>query len=283
MILPKIPASRIEKGKFIGVLEKLVGSKFTGFAKVAYRKEELSVAEVLFDGGKIIAAEVTKVKSKRSVAGDDAMLEIEALDNVVVEIYYLNSEDVRKIFEMNRNLEVKERKLPISPPKESKAEIEVKAVKAPEISRESILEKYNVSPPTESEIESIIENALGNSELYLDFERQKIMERYGIRKPSNEEVDQIIANALDLGEPAEEVEKDFETVKSEIIKLLETKLGKPAKKAIDIVSSCKSMWELSQNAGEIRNTLKALVVFIPRKKVDEVITEIEQKIGSRLG
>lgn len=283
MILPKIPASRIEKGKFPVIAEKLVSSRFTGFAKVAYRREELSVAEILFDSGKIIAVEVTKVKSKRSVVGDDAMLEIETLDNVVAEIYSLNSEDVRKIFEMNRNLEVRERRLPISMQKELKAEIKVKAVEAPEIERKSVLEKYNISPPTESEIDSIIENALGNSELYLDFERQKIMKKYGIRRPSDEEVEQIISNALDLGEYREEVERDFETVKSELIRLLETKIGKPAKKAIDIVSSCNSMLELSQKSDELGKSLKALVVFIPRKKVEEVIAEIEQKIGRRLG
>ncbi|MEM0353233.1 MAG: DUF2226 domain-containing protein [Archaeoglobaceae archaeon] len=117
----------------------------------------------------------------------------------------------------------------------------------------------------------------------MEIEKQKILDKYGIKKPKDEEIEQIIANAL--GEEIEEVEleADFESVKSEIIKILETKLGKPAKKAIDIVSSCKSMPELFQNAEEISKALKTLVVFIPKKKVEDVIAEIEQKIGRKLG
>ncbi|MEM0202513.1 MAG: DUF2226 domain-containing protein [Archaeoglobaceae archaeon] len=279
MILPKISATRIDRGKFASIVENLLNSKFTGFVKVAFRKDELSIAEILFENGKAIAAEVTKVKSKRSLSGDSAIAEIRDLENVVVEVYALAPGEVKKIFEMNRSFEVKET-FPIRPA-EPPPKTDVKA----KSEKEAILEKYNISLPQENEIESLIENAIGNSEFYVEIEKQKILDKYGIKKPRDEEIEQIIANAL--GEETEEVEvgveKDFETVKSEIIKILETRLGKPAKKAIDIVNSCKSMSELSQNAEEIGKALKALVVFIPRKKVEEVIAEIEQKIGRRLG
>ncbi len=43
------------------------------------------------------------------------------------------------------------------------------------------------------------------------------------------------------------------------------------------------MPELFQNAEEISKALKTLVVFIPKKKVEDVIAEIEQKIGRKLG
>lgn len=277
MILPKVSATRIDKGKFLSIVENLMSSEFTGFAKIAYRKDELSVAELLFENGKIIAAEVTKIKSKRSLSGDDAIAEIKDLENVVVEIYTLAPGELKKIFEANRGFEVKE-KFPIKP-------VEPKpktGLKAPKSEKEALLEKYNISPPKEEEIELIIESALGNSEFYLEFEREKIMDKYGIRRPSDEEIDQIIANAL--GEESEEVEvkKDFESLKSEIISILDSRLGKPAKKAVDIVNSCKSMEELTQKAEELGKALKTLIVFVPRKKVEDVVAEIEQKIGRRL-
>lgn len=59
-------------------------------------------------------------------------------------------------------------------------------------------------------------------------------------------------------------------------------MGKVAKKAIDIVNSCKDEKELAQNAEAIGKSLKSLVVFIPRKKVEEVIAEIEKKIGRKI-
>ncbi|MEM2119899.1 MAG: DUF2226 domain-containing protein [Archaeoglobaceae archaeon] len=275
MILPKISATRIERGNFTGIVESLVNSKFTGFVKVAFRKDELSIAEILFENGKAIAAELTKIKSKKSLGGDNAISEIKDLENVVVEVYTLAPRDVKKIFEMNRGFEVKETfPLQSAGPK---TDLKAKSEKG------ALLEKYNISLPQENEIESLIENAIGNSEFYVEIEKQKILDKYGIKKPKDEEIEQIIANAL--GEEIEEVEleADFESVKSEIIKILETKLGKPAKKAIDIVSSCKSMPELFQNAEEISKALKTLVVFIPKKKVEDVIAEIEQKIGRKLG
>lgn len=273
MILPKLQPTKIEKGKLPSILEGLVNAKFTGFAKIAYRKDELSVAEILFDQGKIIAAEVTKVKSKKSVAGDSAIAEIGNLENIVAEIYALSPEDAKKVFEMNRSSEVKKKPSSLQPEK---------AKEGPEVlgvNKASLLEKYKITLPTENEIESLIEDALGNSEIYSEIEKQKILEKYGIRKPTEEEIDRIIANALGSDEPEERVEGDFEKIRSEIIEILESRIGKPAKKAIEIISSCRDMRELSQNTEEIVRTLRTLVVFVPRKKVEDVIAEIEQKIG----
>lgn len=283
MILPKTTLTRIERGKFETLLENLLKSKFTGFAKIAFRKDELGIAEILFDSGKILAAEVTKMKSKRSLIGDDVMAELANLENVVVEIYALTAEEVRKIFEMNQSSGVRGKGFQISQTAEVRAEIKTETKsEVPKSQREVILKKYN-SPPKEHEVDSLIENSLGDSEFYVDIDKERIMKKYGIRRPREEEIDEIIANALGESRIAEMVGEDFDTIKSDTIKILESKLGKLAKKAIDIVSSCKSMSELLQKADEIGRTLKSLVIFVPRKRVEEVIVEIEQKIGKRLG
>lgn len=287
MILPKASLTKIEKGSFDAIVENLEKSNFTGFIKIAFRKDELSVAEILFENGKILAAEIAKMKSKKSIVGDDAIAEMRNLEKVVVEIYTLSSGEIRKIFDMNRSFEVKEKKEQlISRPQKTNTGVMLEIKEVPKSEREVIIEKYNISLPNESEIDSLIKNTIGNSELYLDIEKQKILERYGIKKPREEEIEQIIANALGESEGeviADKVDKDFETIKSEIIKILESKVGKPAKRAIEIVDSCKSMSELSRNAKELSKALKALVVFVPKKKVEEVISEIEERIGKKIG
>ncbi|MDI9610000.1 MAG: DUF2226 domain-containing protein [Archaeoglobaceae archaeon] len=267
MILPKTSLTKIEKGKVEKILENLSLSKFSGYIKVGFKRDELCSAEVLLDGGKIVAAEVIRVRSKTSIYGDEAISAISDLDNSVVEIYVLNADQVKKAIELNKSAFVTERGMMI-------------------VERSKIIEKYGIPKPDEKEIEQAITESVGNSELAFEIEKEKVMRKYGITKPSEEEVDYLISNALgDL--EAEEIQGaqtavDFGNLRKEIVDLLYSEIGKPSKKAVSIIESCVSYEDLIKKGAEIDKALRTLIMFIPKDKIDGVITKIEQKIGRKL-
>lgn len=288
MILPKTALTRIEKGRFDKILENLSVSNFNGYIKVAFRKGELCSGEVLLESGKIIAVEIIKIKSKLSVYGDAALSELLSLDSSVVEIYPLDSAQVKKSAEMNQIALVKE-----TPRIRIKAEEKISlttAVKEEEIKdRERIMEKYGITPPENGEIKKIIQNSIGNSELALELEeslklskpvneeQEKILQKYGIKKPKEEEIEFLIANALGTEEAM-----DFNTLKKELIELITSKVGKPSKKAVSIIESCNSYDELMEKKGELGKSLRSLVMFIPREKINMLIADIEDRLGTKL-
>lgn len=259
MILPKTSLTKIEKGRPEKVLENLSLSRFTGYIKMGFKRDELCSAEVLLEDGKIIAAEVIKVRSKTSVYGDDAMYTILDLENSVVEIYMLNAEQVKKAIELNKNAFVTE--------------------------RGRRLERIKITEPERGR-EGVIRESAGTSGLSLEVEREKILRKYGITKPSEEEVDYLISNALGELEVEEtreiQVGVDFDSLKKEVVDLLYSEIGKPSKKAVSIIESCKSYEELLKNGAEIIKALRTLVMFIPKEKIEEVIGKLEQKIGRKL-
>jgi hypothetical protein len=111
MIVPKLTLTKVEKGKFQEILEIISKSKFSGYVRVGFKKGELSLGEIIFENGKPIIAEVSKLKSKTSISGDAAIRELENLEYVVAEIYTMTTDQLRKVVEMNRGLEVKEAKV----------------------------------------------------------------------------------------------------------------------------------------------------------------------------
>lgn len=267
MIVPKLTLTKVEKGKFQEILEIISKSKFSGYVRVGFKKGELSLGEIIFENGKPIIAEVSKLKSKTSISGDAAIRELENLEYVVAEIYTMTTDQLRKVVEMNRGLEVKE----------AKVEIDTKV--KPE--KKALYEKYGIKPPEEWEIQKIIRDSLENSEFFSEIEKHDSLAKYGIKRPREEEIDAIISNVLGEYEE-EEIKPEFEALKAEIVETISSRLGKAAKKAVDMVKSCKSERDLIQNAGAIGKTLKSLTVFVPKKKVEEVIAEIEKRIGQKI-
>ncbi|MDK2795628.1 MAG: uncharacterized protein PWQ58_827 [Archaeoglobaceae archaeon] len=263
MILPKTSLTKIERGKFSKILENLILSKFSGYIKVGFKKEELCSAEVLLENGEILAAEIVRVKSRTSIYGDDALSELANLENSVVEIYVLNTEQIKRAYELNKSAKVSEGS-------------------TMRLERNKIIEKYGIANPDEREIEQAITMAIGNSELAFELEREKIMNKYGIKKPSEEEIDYLISNALGEETEVSATAVDFEQLKKEILDLLYSKIGKPSRKTASIIESCGSYDELIRKGAEIEKSLKTLVMFVPREKIDEVISDIEQKIGKKL-
>jgi hypothetical protein len=262
MILPKTALTKIEKGRFEKILENLMLSKFSGYIRVGFKRDELCSAEVLLENGKILAAEILKIRSKRSIFGDEVFSELSNLENSVVEIYTLGPEQIKKAFELNKSAMVSEGGIM-------------------RLEKSKIIEKYGIAKPEEKEIEQVITEAVGNSELALELEREKIMNKYGIKKPSKEEIDYLISNALGE-EKVEATTADFAQLKRELVDLLYSNLGKPSKKTVSIIESCGTYEELIKRGAEIERALRSLVVFIPREKIDGVISEIEQKIGKKL-
>jgi len=263
MILPKTALTKIEKGKFERIIENLMLSKFSGYIRVGFKRDELCSAEVLLENGKILAAEITKIKSKKSVYGDEVLSELANLENSVVEIYTLSPEQIKKAFELNKSARVSE-------------------AGVMRLERDKIIESYGIAKPDEKEIEQVITEAVGNSELAVELEREKIMNKYGIKKPSEEEIDYLISNALGEEEIEEAGSVDFGQLKRELVDLLNSKIGKPSKKTVSIIESCGSYEELVKKGAEIERALRTLVMFIPKEKIEEVISEIEQKIGRKL-
>jgi len=288
MILPKTKLEKIEKGKFEKIVDTLVSSKYNGYIKVAFKKSELCSGEVLFGSGKILAAEIMRIKSKSSVYGDAVISELFTLDNCIVEIYPLDSEQVEKALEMNQIAIVKVEPKRIAEEVSSTPDTTT-VERAQKIEREQIMNKYGITPPSNGEIKKIIQNSIGNSELALEIEeslkaseptneeQEKILKKYGIKKPNEEEIEFLISSALGAEE-----EVDFNKLKKELIELVTSKIGKPSKKTVSIIESCNSYEELLEKREELEKSLRSLVMFIPREKINMLIADIEEKIGRKL-
>jgi len=244
MLIPKGEAIELGKrGSFRDIIRELSESGFSGYVEVSYKIDELSKGKVLFNKGKIVAAGIQRIISKKEVVGSDALKELLSLENCVADVYALTEENVAKAMEWNKKAVVKE--LP--------------------------------------EGEEKVEGGLSEKVITTPDEREAILRKYGIRMPSQEEIDQIIINALEgsyeLLEPTTVSTTSFESLKRALEETAELYLGKLSRKVIDVIESCTSAEELVERFPEIRSAAKSLVVFVSRKKIDEMLSEMERIIG----
>ncbi|MET1123891.1 MAG: DUF2226 domain-containing protein [Archaeoglobaceae archaeon] len=240
MILPKGEAVEIgRRGRLAEVVAELQAGNFTGYVEVSYRTDELSKGRILFRNGEILAANVTKVVSKKSLDGDDALEELMEVENCVADIYALSDDKVEKAVAWNQKSLVIQKAKP-------KVEVE---------------EKVGVGESAEA----------GLSEATTS--REEVLKKYNIKPPSQEEIEALIRNAL------EEPLLDEEELIEEIRKLLEKSFGKAAKRAISMLNGVSSVDQLRENFDVLERELKKLTLFFPRKKVDEVLEEIRSLIG----
>uniref|UniRef100_A0A7C3ZET3 DUF2226 domain-containing protein n=1 Tax=Archaeoglobus fulgidus TaxID=2234 RepID=A0A7C3ZET3_ARCFL len=242
MLIPKGEVLELgRRGNFRDILRELSEGRFSGYVEVSYKKGELSRARVLFSNGKIVAAGVQRVISKSKISGEKALEELLTLENCVADVYILDEEKIAKALEWNRNAVV-----------EHLPETEVK-----------------------------VEGGLTEEVITTPEERDAILKKYGIRLPSEEEIDQIIANALDGSYDIYTAIKpgDFDSLKKSLVSTAELYLGKMSKKVADVINDCKSAEELVERFDEIRSAAKSLVIFVSRKKIDEMLSEMEKLIG----
>jgi len=247
MMIPKGEVVELGKrGNFRDILKELSATGFTGYLEVSYKKGELSRAKVLFSNGKIVAAGIKRVISKSEIVGEKALEELLGLESCVVDVYALDEGKVAKALEWNRN---------------------------------AVVEHL---PETEVEVEG----GLTEEIITTPDEREAILKKYGIKLPSEEEIDQIIMNALDgsydVIAATTSAPGDFESLKNSLISTAELYLGKMSKKVVDVINDCKSAEELVERFDEIRSAAKSLVIFIPRKKIDEMLSEMERLIGESI-
>ena len=111
-------------------------------------------------------------------------------------------------------------------------------------------------------------------------DREAIIRKYGIKVPSEEEIDQLIMNVLE--DRTAISPSDFQSVQNSLIEVANRYMGKLSRKVVEIIKSCSSMEELVERFPEIQRTAKSLVVFIPRKKIDEMLSEMEEVIGKEI-
>ncbi len=147
---------------------------------------------------------------------------------------------------------------------------EEEVAKAVEWNRGSLVE---VSLEEEKTVE------LGTDSVATPKDREEILKKYGIRMPSEEEIDQLIISAR---EDTHTTLGDFETVQKALVDVANQYLGKLSRKVVEVIKSCSSMEELVDRFPEIQKTARSLVVFIPRKKIDEMLSEMEGIIGREI-
>lgn len=131
------------------------------------------------------------------------------------------------------------------------------------------------------EEEKAVEGGLSEDSIATPEDREAIMRKYGIRMPSEEEIDQLIISALEDTHPAVSV-GDFESVQKALIDVANQHLGKLSRKVVEVIKSCSSMEELVDRFPEIQRAARSLVVFIPRKKIDQMLSEMEEIIGREI-
>ncbi len=244
MLIPKGDAIKLGKrGSFREAIRELSDSGFSGYVEVSYKITELSKGKVLFNNGKIVAVGIQRVISKKEVVGSEALGELLSLENCVVDVYALTEEKVAKAMEWNK-----------------KAVVE--------------------GLPEE---ESKVTGGLTEEVITTPYEREAILKKYGIRMPSEEEIDQLIINALEGGyeiiESAATPVDDFESLKQALEETAELYLGKVSKKVNELIESCTSAEELVDRFPEIKSKAKSLVVFASRKKIDDMLAEMERIIS----
>jgi len=247
MLIPKGEVLELGKrGNFRDILRELSDSGFTGYLEVSYKKGELSKAKVLFSNGKIVAAGIQRVISKSEVVGEKALEELLSLENCVADVYVLDEEKMAKALEWNKNAVVEH--LP--------------------------------------EMEVEVEGGLTEEVITTPDEREAILKKYGIKMPSEEEIDQIITSALDgsyeVISATSSIPGDLDSLKKSLISTAELYLGKMSKKVVDLINNCSSAEELVERFDEIRSAAKSLVIFVPRKKIDEMLSEMEKLIGESI-
>lgn len=244
MLIPKGESLELgRRGNFRGIISELSAAGLSGYLEVSYKKDELSRGKVLFSKGKIVAAGIQRVISKKEVVGEEALEELLNLENCVVDIYTLDEEKIARALEWNKK---------------------------------AVVEHL---PAGEAEVEGgLTEEVISTPE-----EKEAILKKYGIKIPSEEEIDQIIMNALDgsydLVSATLSVPEDFESLKKSLESTAELFLGKMSKKVVDVIRDCKTTEELVDRFDEIRSAAKSLVIFVPRKKIDEMLSEMERIIG----
>ncbi|WP_290597807.1 MULTISPECIES: DUF2226 domain-containing protein [unclassified Archaeoglobus] len=245
MLIPKGDAIELGKrGSFRDVIRELSDSRFSGYVEVSYKITELSKGKVLFNNGKVVAAGIQRVISKKEVVGSDALRELLTLESCVVDVYALTEENVAKAMEWNKKAVVEE--LP--------------------------------------EEESRVSGGLTEEVITTPDEREAILKKYGIRVPTQEEIDQLIINALEGGyeiieSTAETPVGSFESLKQALEETAELYLGKLSKKVNEVIESCSSTEELVDRFPEITSKAKSLVVFVSRKKIDDMLAEMERIIS----
>ncbi len=106
-------------------------------------------------------------------------------------------------------------------------------------------------------------------------DRERLLEKYGIKEPSPEEIDHLIKSALE----EETSPADFSTAKEEMLRIADRYLGKLSKKVVRIIESCNSLEELVEKFPEIESAANSLVIFVPRKKIDEMLDEMRGLLG----
>jgi len=103
MLIPKGDAIELGKrGSFREVIRELSDSGFSGYVEVSYKITELSKGKVLFNNGKVVAAGIQRVISKKEIVGREALGELLSLENCVVDVYALTEEKVAKAMEWNK-------------------------------------------------------------------------------------------------------------------------------------------------------------------------------------
>ncbi|WP_202320335.1 DUF2226 domain-containing protein [Archaeoglobus neptunius] len=244
MLIPKGQTLELgRRGAFREIIRELSETEFSGYVEVSYKKEELTKGKVLFSGGKIVAAGIQRVISKKEILGSDALKELLSLESCVADIYALDEKNIAKALEWNKKAVVEE--LP--------------------------------------EGEKEMEDGLTEDVITTPDERERILKKYGIKMPTDEEIDQIIINALEGGyDVVSTTAGDFESLKKALISTAELYLGKLSRKVINVINDCKSSEELVERFPEIKSAAKSLVVFVPRKKIDDMLSEMERIVGESI-
>jgi hypothetical protein len=98
MILPKAEFLGIFRGKPIEYCDRIRN----GYLKISWKdSDDIYSASVVIRNGEPIMADVEFIKSKRILKGKEALERIFRVDYAVVELYSVDSGDIRKIVSMN--------------------------------------------------------------------------------------------------------------------------------------------------------------------------------------
>ncbi len=311
MLIPKgDPVEVGRRGEFKSVVKSLLDTNFSGYVEVSYKTDELSRGRVLIKDGKVLAAGVTKVLSKREILGNQALSEMLELRNCVVDVYSLSGDKLEKAVEWNRNavvskaeklfgveeVEVKPTKVEVESETSAEAEIsegevqeiEQEVEKISEEEKKKILEKYRIKVPDAERLDEVIANLLEVSpdELAAEMaefadsgevvaDRGELMKKYGIEEPSMTEIEKMIFDAL--GEvPPPPGTVDMNEVKAELKKIADEYLDKMSRKVKEVIDKCSSPDDLDACIEEVKRVANSVAIFVPKKKIDRMIEEMQE-------
>jgi hypothetical protein len=168
---------------------------------------------------------------------------------------------------------------------------EEEIAKLSEEEKRKLLEKYRIKIPEGEKIDEVIANLLevspeeltaemaefadAGEEVVID--RTQILQKYQIEEPSMEEVEKLIMDALgELPPPPGTVNMD--ELKTELKKIADEYLEKMSRKVKEVIDKCSSPDELEECISEVRRVSNSVAIFIPKKKIDEMIKEMEDLI-----